>query len=61
MVGKLITHGDDRQTALAKMRSALAELTIDGINTNIALHQHLLSQQQFIQGEFSIHFVSDCC
>lgn len=61
MVGKLITHGPNRQTALVKMRSALAELRIDGIHTNIALHQHLVSQPQFIQGEFSIHFVSDCC
>ena len=42
MIGKLITWGDDRQTAIARAKMALRELVIEGISTNIELHQDLL-------------------
>ena len=43
MIGKLIAHGDTRETAIARMRNALAEMVVEGIKTNIALHQEILS------------------
>ncbi|WP_455217534.1 acetyl-CoA carboxylase biotin carboxylase subunit, partial [Kaarinaea lacus] len=39
MIGKLITHGENRDTAMARMRNALSEVVIEGIKTNIPLHQ----------------------
>ena len=39
MIGKLIVHGDTREQAIARMRIALAEMVVEGIKTNIPLHQ----------------------
>lgn len=55
MVGKLICYGPDRKTALQKMRIALDETVIEGINTNISLHQRILDDPQFQAGGVSIH------
>ena len=57
MIGKLIAHGDDREQAMARMRVALRELNIGGINTNIPLHQLLFSDPGFIAGSTSIHYL----
>ncbi|MFT6194396.1 MAG: acetyl-CoA carboxylase biotin carboxylase subunit [Cognaticolwellia sp.] len=57
MIGKLITWGDSREVAMARMRNALGELIIDGIKTNIALHQSILSDQGFIDGGANIHYL----
>ena len=57
MIGKLITHGDDRAAALARMRSALSEIVIDGISTNIALHQDLCRDKAFADGGTDIHYL----
>jgi acetyl-CoA carboxylase biotin carboxylase subunit len=57
MIGKLITHGDDRAAALARMRSALSEIVIDGIRTNITLHQELCRDAAFLKGGTDIHFL----
>ncbi|MBA6328231.1 acetyl-CoA carboxylase biotin carboxylase subunit [Colwellia sp. MB02u-6] len=57
MIGKLITWGDSREVAMARMRNALGELIIDGIKTNIALHQDILSDQGFIDGGANIHYL----
>jgi acetyl-CoA carboxylase biotin carboxylase subunit len=57
MVGKLITHGDDRAAALARMRSALSEIVVDGISTNIALHQELCRDKAFMDGGTDIHYL----
>jgi acetyl-CoA carboxylase biotin carboxylase subunit len=57
MIGKLITWGDSREVAIARMRNALSELIIDGIKTNIALHQDILSDQGFIDGGANIHYL----
>ncbi|WP_286234493.1 acetyl-CoA carboxylase biotin carboxylase subunit [Thalassotalea sediminis] len=57
MVGKLITYGDNRDVAIARMRNALSELVVDGIKTNIALHQDILSDQGFVNGGANIHYL----
>jgi acetyl-CoA carboxylase, biotin carboxylase subunit len=55
MVGKLIAHGDTRDTAIARMRNALAELVVEGIKTNKALHQEILQHAAFRTGGLDIH------
>ena len=55
MIAKLIVHGATREDALARMRLALAELHIDGIATNVALHQALLQDSGFHAGGVDIH------
>jgi acetyl-CoA carboxylase biotin carboxylase subunit len=57
MVGKLIAHGDTRATAIARMRNALAELVVEGIKTNTALHQEILSHTAFREGGLDIHYL----
>ena len=57
MIGKLITWGDSREIAIARMRNALNELVIDGIKTNIALHQDILNDKGFITGGANIHYL----
>ncbi len=57
MIGKLIAHGDTRESALARMRTALDEIVIDGIATNIALHQDLCSDAAFMRGGIDIHYL----
>ena len=57
MIGKLIAHGETREGALARMRTALSEIVIDGINTNIALHQDVLSDAAFQAGGVNIHYL----
>ena len=57
MIAKLIAFGDDRASALARMRGALAEIVIDGIRTNIALHQDICSDSAFMAGGTDIHYL----
>jgi len=57
MIGKLITHGDTRDTAIARMRNALAELVVEGIKTNTALHQEILAHSAFAKGGLDIHYL----
>jgi acetyl-CoA carboxylase, biotin carboxylase subunit len=57
MIGKLIVHGRDRDTAIARMRIALGELVIDGIKTNIPLQQRILADGGFQQGGQNIHYL----
>jgi acetyl-CoA carboxylase biotin carboxylase subunit len=57
MVGKLIAHGDSRDTAIARMKNALAELVVEGIKTNTALHQEILSHSAFREGGLDIHYL----
>lgn len=57
MIGKLITHGDDRSTAMARMCGAMQEIVIDGIKTNIPLHQDILSDEGFRRGRTDIHYL----
>ncbi len=57
MVGKLIAWGDTRETAIARMRNALAELVVEGIKTNTALHQEILNHTAFRGGGLDIHYL----
>ena len=57
MIAKLIVYGDTREQAMARMRSALGETLIEGINTNIALHRDLMVDARFIEGGTNIHYL----
>ena len=57
LIGKLIAHGEDRATALARMRTALSEIIIDGIKTNIELHERLCRDSAFLAGGTNIHYL----
>ncbi|MES2260614.1 MAG: acetyl-CoA carboxylase biotin carboxylase subunit [Pseudomonadota bacterium] len=52
LVAKLIVHGADRGAAIALMRDAVARTTIDGITTNLPMHEALMAQQEFAKGGF---------
>ena len=57
MIGKLIAYGDTRDQAIARMRGALMEMVIEGIQSNIPLHQDLMHDAAFIAGGTSIHYL----
>ncbi len=57
MIGKLITYSDTRESAMARMRVALEEMVIDGIKTNIPLHQIILQDTAFQTGGTNIHYL----
>ena len=57
MIGKLIAHGKDRETARARMRVALDEMVIHGIKTNVPLQQRLISDPGFAAGGQNIHYL----
>lgn len=57
MVAKVITHAETRELTLARMRVALSEMVVDGIKTNIALHQDILSDANFVKGGVNIHYL----
>ncbi len=57
MIAKIITHAENREQALTKMRVALDELVVDGIRTNIPLQQDLVRDAVFKEGEVNIHYL----
>ena len=57
MIGKLIAHGDDRKSAIARMKTALSEMVIDGIKTNIPLQQSIMADSAFAAGSQNIHYL----
>ena len=57
LIGKIITHGDTRDTAIARMRNALAEMVVEGIKTNVALHQEIFNHAAFQGGGLDIHYL----
>jgi len=59
LIGKLIVHGDTRELALARMSMALSEIVIEGIQTNIPLHQKLINDAAFISGGTDIHYLEN--
>ena len=59
MIGKIIVYGDNRAQALARMRTALAETLVEGINTNIPLHRELMSNAKFEAGGTNIHYLEE--
>ncbi|WP_091333509.1 acetyl-CoA carboxylase biotin carboxylase subunit [Allochromatium warmingii] len=57
MIGKLITHGEDREAATARMCNALRETVIEGINTNIKLQRAIMRDGAFLAGGANIHYL----
>ena len=57
MIGKLIAHGRSRASAIARMQCALSEMVIEGIRTNIPLHQEIFSHGAFKAGGTDIHYL----
>jgi len=57
LLGKLVVWGPDRAAAIARSRVALDELIVDGIVTNIPLHRALLSNETFLDGEFTTNLL----
>jgi len=57
MIGKIIAHGETRDSAIARMRNALAETVVEGIKTNIPLHQEIFNHTAFRAGGLDIHYL----
>ena len=57
MIGKLIAHAETRELALSRLSMALSEIVIDGIKTNIPLHQNLVQDTAFVAGGTDIHYL----
>lgn len=59
MVAKIITHGRNRSEAIAKMKRALGEMVIEGIQTNQNFQLGLLDNEQFLKGEYDTKFLEN--
>ena len=57
MIAKLVAHGPSRPEAIARMRSALSEMVVDGIKTNLPLHRQIMSDDGFNRADFTIHYL----
>jgi acetyl-CoA carboxylase biotin carboxylase subunit len=57
LIAKLVTHGRDREEALARMRRALELFVIEGVQTTIPLHRRILADPEFIAGRFDTGFL----
>ncbi|MBP8594193.1 MAG: acetyl-CoA carboxylase biotin carboxylase subunit [Ruminococcus sp.] len=58
MISKLIAHGSDRDDAIRKMRWALSEFIVDGVDTNIDFQLDLIKRPEFISGNYDIGFLN---
>ncbi|PMS34580.1 biotin carboxylase [Trinickia symbiotica] len=59
MIGKLIAYGTTREQAIRRMRIALSEMVVEGIQTNIPLHRELMLDGGFVEGGTSIHYLEN--
>jgi acetyl-CoA carboxylase biotin carboxylase subunit len=57
LIGKVITHGNTRDIAAARMRGALEETVVEGIKTNVPLHRDLFEDANFLRGGTDIHYL----
>ncbi|MBN9461345.1 MAG: acetyl-CoA carboxylase biotin carboxylase subunit [Burkholderiales bacterium] len=57
MIGKVLAYGDTRDQAIRRMRIALSEMAVEGIQTNLPLHRELLADSHFVAGGASIHYL----
>jgi len=57
LIGKLIVHGRDRPEALARLRRALGELIVDGVDTTVPLFEALLVEPDILAGDYNIHWL----
>lgn len=59
LLAKLVTYGADRPSAIARMRRALGELRVDGVDTLIDIHQAIMASDEFARGETCRHIIAD--
>lgn len=59
LIAKLVVHGTTRNDCLMRLSRALGEFVVDGIDVNIPLHTELIQQQDFIQGDYHIHWLEE--
>jgi acetyl-CoA carboxylase biotin carboxylase subunit len=59
LIAKIIAHGDSRATAIARMTTALQEIVVDGIHTNVPLHQEIFQHAAFRAGGTDIHYLEN--
>lgn len=59
LIGKLISYGKNREEAIRRMRNALVEIVIEGIKTNIPLHQELMHDGRVMEGQTTIHYLEN--
>ena len=57
LIAKLIVHGADRTECMARLRRALEEFVVDGVDTTLPLHRRVLDEPDFISGEYDIHWL----
>jgi len=57
LIGKVIAHAETRDAAIARMKNALAEMVIEGIKTNVPLHQEIFNHAAFQKGGTDIHYL----
>ncbi|MDB5491394.1 MAG: Biotin carboxylase of acetyl-CoA carboxylase [Micavibrio sp.] len=57
MVGKLIVHGRTREECIHRMKRALTETVVEGVKTTLPLHRWIFEQEEFLGGEYSIHWL----
>lgn len=57
MIAKLIVHGANRNDCMLRLRRALEETVIDGIKTNLPLHLRIMQDPEFIDGDYTIHWL----
>ncbi|MBR1903630.1 MAG: acetyl-CoA carboxylase biotin carboxylase subunit, partial [Alphaproteobacteria bacterium] len=57
MIAKLIVHAGSRNAALMRLRRALEEFVIMGVKTTIPLHQEIISQPEYLDGQYDIHWL----
>ncbi|MGQ0502121.1 MAG: acetyl-CoA carboxylase biotin carboxylase subunit [Panacagrimonas sp.] len=58
MIGKLICWGNTRESAINRMKGALSEMIVEGIDTNVALQQRIMRDEAFAKGEHDIHYMA---
>lgn len=59
MIAKLVAHGTTRDAAIRKLRSAIKDLHIDGIKTNIKLHEKIIHEEIFVAGIYTTNYISE--
>ena len=57
MIGKLITYGENRDVAIARMKNALGEMIVEGINVNTELQLAIMNDENFQHGGANIHYL----
>jgi acetyl-CoA carboxylase, biotin carboxylase subunit len=61
LIAKLVVHGQSRNECLMRLKRALKEFVIDGVETTIPLHQRLIAAPDFINGHYDIHWLERFC